>query len=81
MLAKPYVCGSTHIGGGIANDFALEFDPFSPQFGEKFGPPNLSVGMRDFTGNEVARVYADQWGAYNGLFFSTYGVNPPHPTG
>src|SRR5262249_47675906 len=45
------------------------------------GPPNLPVAMRDFTGNEVARVYSDQWGLYNGLYFSTYGVNPPNPTG
>jgi hypothetical protein len=85
VLAKFYIFSSTHIAGhftgGITNDFASEFDPFSPQFGEKFAPPNLPVGMRDFTGNEVARVYADQWGAYNGLFFSTYGVNPPNPTG
>src|SRR4029077_13087717 len=28
-----------------------------------------------------ARVYADQWGIFNGLNFSTYGVNPPNPTG
>jgi hypothetical protein len=85
VLAKFFIFSSTHIAGhftgGITNDFASEFDPFSPQFGEKFGPPNLPVGMRDFTGNEVARVYSDQWGLYNGLFFSTYGVNPPNPTG
>ena len=37
--------------------------------------------MRDFTGNEVARVYSDQWGIYNGLYFSSYSVNPPNPTG
>ena len=84
-LAKFYVFSSTHIAGHftgtITNDFASEFDPFSPQFGEKFGPPNLPVGMRDFNGNEVARVYADQWGIYNGLYFSSYGVNPPNPTG
>jgi hypothetical protein len=84
-LAKFYIFSSTHIAGhftgSISNDFASEFDPFSPQFGEKFGPPNLPVAMRDFTGNEVARVYSDQWGLYNGLFFSTYGVNPPNPTG
>src|SRR5262249_34102324 len=85
VLAKFYVFSSTHIAGHftgtITNDFAAEFDPFSPQFGEKFGPPNLPVAMRDFTGNEVARVYSDQWGLYNGLYFSTYGVNPPNPTG
>ena len=85
VLAKFYVFSSTHIAGHftgtMTNDFASEFDPFSPQFGEKFGPPNLPVGMRDFAGNEVARVYADQWGLYNGLYFSTYSVNPPNPTG
>jgi hypothetical protein len=85
VLAKFYVFSSTHVAahftGTMTNDFASEFDPFSPQFGEKYGPPNLPVGLRDFNGSEVARVYADQWGLYNGLFFSTYGVNPPNPTG
>ena len=85
VLAKFYLFSSTHIAGHftgtITNDFASEFDPFSPQFGEKFGPPNLPVGLRDFNGNEVARVYSDQWGIYNGLFYSTWTVNPPNPTG
>ena len=85
VLAKFYIFSSTHIAGhftgAITNDFASEFDPFSPQFGEKFGPPNLPVGFRDFTGNPVARVYSDQWGLYNGLYFSSYAVNPPNPTG
>lgn len=85
VLAKFFLFSSTHIAGHftglMTNDFASEFDPFSPQFGEKFGPPNLPVGMRDFNGNEVARVYADQWGVYNGLYFSSWTVNPPNPTG
>lgn len=85
VLTKFFIFSSTHIAGHFAgtitNDFASEFDPFSPQFGEKFGPPNLPVAMRDFTGNEVARVYSDQWGIYNGLYFSSYSVNPPNPTG
>ena len=85
VLAKFYVFSSTHVAahftGSITNDFAAEFDPFSPQFGEKFGPPNLPVAFRDFASNEVTRVYSDQWGLYNGLYFSTYGVNPPNPTG
>ena len=84
-LAKFYLFSSTHIAGHftgtITNDFASEFDPFSPQFGEKFGPPNLPVGLRDFNGNEVARVYSDQWGIYNGMYFSTWSPNPPNPTG
>ena len=83
---KFYVFTSTHIAGHftgvITDDFTSEFDPFSPQFGEKFSPPNLPVrSMRDFTGNEVARVYSDQWGVYNGLTYSTWEVNPPNPTG
>jgi hypothetical protein len=85
VLAKFFLFSDTHIAGHftgtITNDFASEFDPFSPQFGEKFGPPNLPVGLRDFNGNEVARVYSDQWGIYNGLYFSTWSPNPPNPTG
>ncbi|NML44464.1 hypothetical protein HHL11_11930 [Ramlibacter sp. G-1-2-2] len=79
LFSGPHIAG--HFTGLITNDFASEFDPFSPQFGEKFGPPNLPVGLRDFNGNEVARVYADQWGVYNGLYFSTWSPNPPNPTG
>ncbi len=84
-LAKFYVFTPAHISGHftgtITNDFASEFDPFSPQFGEKFGPPNLPVGLRDFTNHEMVRVHADQWGIYNGLYFSSWEVNPPNPTG
>jgi hypothetical protein len=67
--------------GVMTNDMASEFDPFSPQFGEKFGAPNLPVNMRDFMGTEMSRVYGDQWGVYNGMYFSTWEVNPPNPTG
>ncbi len=85
VLAKFYVFTPTHVAGHftgtMTNDLASEFDPFSPQFGEKFGPPNLPVAMRDFAGNEVSRTYGDQWGIYNGLFFSSWEVNPPNPTG
>jgi len=84
-LAKFYVFTPTHIAGHftgmITNDFASEFDPFSPQFGEKFAPPNLPVALRDYTGNEMGRVYSDQWGIFNGLNYSTFAVNPPNPTG
>ena len=84
-LAKFYIFTPTHVAGHftgtITNDFASEFDPFSPQFGEKFGPPNLPVALRDYTGNEMGRVYSDQWGIYNGVNYSSYAVNPPNPTG
>jgi len=85
VLAKFYVFTSTHVAahftGIISDDFTSEFDPFSPAFGEKFSPPNLPVGIKDWAGNEVARVYSDQHGIYNGLNFSTFSVNPPDPSG
>jgi hypothetical protein len=84
-LAKFWVFSSTHVAahftGFILDDLSSEFDPFSPQFGEKFAVPNLPVSIKDFAGNEVERVYADQWGTYNGLNYSTWEVNPPNPTG
>jgi hypothetical protein len=79
VFTKNHIAG--HFTGVMTNDLASEFDPFSPQFGEKFGPPNLPVDMRDFMGSEVTRVYADQWGVYNGMYMSSWEVNPPNPTG
>ncbi len=84
-LAKFYIFTSTHIAshftGVITDDFTAEFDPFSPQFGEKFAPAYLPVSVKDWTGNEISRVYSDEFGAYNGLNYSTWEVNPPNPTG
>jgi hypothetical protein len=72
---------AAHFTGVITDDYTSEFDPFSPQFGEKFAPPDLPVAIKDWKGNEISRVYADQWGSYNGLTYSTWEVNPPNPTG
>ena len=84
-LAKFWVFSSTHVAahftGFILDDLSSEFDPFSPQFGEKFAVPNLPVSIKDFAGNEILRTYTDQWGEYNGLNYSTWEVNPPNPTG
>ena len=84
-LVKFYVFSSAHVAshftGTITNDFASEFDPFSPQFGEKFAVPNVPVAVRDYTGKEISRVYADQWGIFNGMNYSTWSVNPPSPSG
>ena len=83
--AKFWLYTSTHIAakftGGITDDYTSEFDPFSPQFGEKFAPPDLPVALKDWTGAEISRVYADHWGAYDGMTYSTWEVNPPNPTG
>jgi Abnormal spindle-like microcephaly-assoc'd, ASPM-SPD-2-Hydin len=85
VLAKFYVFTSTHVAGHftgiITDDFTSEFDPFSPHFGEKFSPANLPVSVKDWNGNEISRVYSDQWGIYNGLNYSTFSVNPPDPSG
>ncbi len=85
VLTKFYIFTETHAAahftGQITDDFAAEFDPFSPAFGEKFAPAYLPVALKDWAGNEINRVYADQWGAYNGLNYSTWEVNPPNPTG
>ena len=84
-LAKFYLFTSTHKAahytGVITDDFTAEFDPFSPQFGEKFAPAYLPVSLKDWTGTEIARTYSDAFGAYNGLSYSTWEVNPPNPTG
>jgi hypothetical protein len=84
-LAKFYIFSSTHVSshfqGIILDDFAAEFDPFSPQFGEKFAPSYLPIGVKDWTGNAIERIYSDQFGLYNGLNYSTWEVNPPNPTG
>ena len=84
-LAKFYIFTSTHVAahytGVITDDFTAEFDPFSPQFGEKFAPAYLPVSVKDWAGNEISRTYSDQFGAYNGLNYSTWEVNPPNPTG
>src|SRR5207302_189540 len=72
---------ATTFTGFISDDFSSEFDPASPAFGEKFAIPNVPVSIRDFNGNEVSRVYSDQWGIFNGLVYSTWEVDPPNPTG
>jgi hypothetical protein len=85
VSAKFYIFTSAHIAshytGVITDDFTSEFDPFAPQFGEKFAPPNMPVSTRDYLGNEVSRVYSDHWGIYDGLNFSSWDVNPPNITG
>jgi hypothetical protein len=69
------------VSGMILDDTANEFDPNAPTFGEKFAPPFLPVAFRDYTGREIARVYADEWGKYNALLPSTFSVNLPMPSG
>ena len=70
-----------HLIGFILDDTANEFDPNSPQFGEKYAPPFLPVSIRDWTGKEINRTYSDEYGVYNALLPSTYTTNLPAPSG
>jgi large repetitive protein len=70
-----------HIVGFILDDTANEFDPNSPQFGEKYAPPWLPVGIYDWTGRLIGQAYSDEWGRYNAMVPSTYTENLPQPSG
>lgn len=67
--------------GFINNDFAAEFDPTSPIFGEKSAPSWLPISFQDWRGSEVARVYCDEYGAYNAMVPSNHTVNIAAPSG
>jgi FtsP/CotA-like multicopper oxidase with cupredoxin domain len=67
--------------GFINNDLAAEFDPCSPIFGEKSAPSWLPISFQDFAGHEVARIYCDEFGAYNAMLPSTYTNNLGAPSG
>jgi hypothetical protein len=67
--------------GFILDDTQNEFDPNSPQFGEKFAPPFLPISIRDWTGREIGRTLSDQFGRYNFLAPSTATPNIGSPSG
>ncbi|MBU6435916.1 MAG: hypothetical protein KGQ77_00190 [Betaproteobacteria bacterium] len=79
MFTRVPVAG--HIVGMILDDLANEFDPYSPNFGEKYAPPFMPVSIRDWTGREISRVYSDRYGTYNALVPSTFSYNIPLPSG
>ena len=70
-----------HFIGFILDDTANEFDPASPQFGEKYAPPFLPVSIRDWTGREISRTYSDEYGVYNALIPSTFTESLGQPSG
>lgn len=67
--------------GFVNNDLAAEFDPTSPVYGEKAAPAWLPVAFEDYAGNEILRVYTDEFGGYNALLPSSFTVNVPSPSG
>jgi len=70
-----------HIVGFVLDDTTNEFDPNSPQFGEKYAPPFMPVAIRDWTGREITRTYTDAYGHYNVMVPSTFTANAPQPSG
>jgi large repetitive protein len=72
---------ASHFTGLILDDAASEVNATSPDFGEKYALPYAPVSLKDIFGNEVSRVYSDQWGTYNGVMYSTWQVNVPNPAG
>ena len=79
MFTEVPVAG--HVVGFILDLSSNEFDPNAPTFGEKRAASWVPVSIRDWSGREVSRVYADQWGHFNALMPSTYTINPPFPSG
>ena len=72
---------AARVVGFANNDRGAEFNQASPIFGEKLGVPWIPVSFRDWTGQELFRVYADEWGNYNALLPSTYNINVPSASG
>ena len=72
---------AAHAVGFILDDTQNEFDPNSPQFGEKYAPPFVPVTIRDWTGRIIGNTLSDQYGLYNFLAPSTVTTNLPSPSG
>ncbi len=72
---------AAHGLGFILDDTQNEFDPNSPNFGEKYAPPFVPVTIRDFTGRMIGKTLSDQYGLYNFLAPSTITTNLPAPSG
>lgn len=72
---------AARVVGFSNNDLSAEFNAGSPVFGEKTSPAWLPVSFQDWQGNEVARVYMDEWGSYNAMLPSTFTMNAPIPSG
>lgn len=72
---------ASRVVGFSNNDLGAEFNQASPNFGEKLTPSWIPVSFKDWTGHEITRVYADEFGVYNAMLPSTYTINAPTPTG
>lgn len=69
------------IRGLLVDDLILDLNPDSPLYVEKRGIPNTPIGILDFAGNEITRVYSDENGYWEVLLPSTYTALCPIPSG
>jgi FtsP/CotA-like multicopper oxidase with cupredoxin domain len=69
------------IVGQLQNVNAPEMNQDSPNYGGFAGIPFVPVSIRDYLGNEIQRVYADEFGYWNALVPSTHNVHIPAPSG
>jgi hypothetical protein len=76
-----YVPKAGRGAGFVNNDLAAEGDINNPNFGEKAAPSWIPISFRDYAGNEITRVYLDEFGAYNALLPSTFTMNIAAPSG
>ena len=67
--------------GLVTNDVVLEFNPTNVRKGDKLGPVWMPISIKDWQGNEIARVYTDQWGQYETMLPSSFTFAAPDPSG
>ncbi|MCP3988970.1 MAG: hypothetical protein GY724_07840 [Actinomycetia bacterium] len=67
--------------GLMENDVAIQNDPNSLVYGEKFGLAGIPIGLYDFTGEKLTTIYTDENGYYEALVPSTYTALCPTPSG
>lgn len=72
---------AARIVGFVLNDLTAEFNAGSPVYGEKLAAKWIPVSYRDWSGREVARTYADEFGTYTSMLPSSYSINVPSPSG
>ncbi|MBI4998618.1 MAG: right-handed parallel beta-helix repeat-containing protein [Rhodocyclales bacterium] len=72
---------AARIVGFVLNDLTAEFNAGSPVYGEKLAAKWIPVSYRDWSGREVARTYADEFGTYTSMLPSSYSINVPTPSG
>ena len=65
----------------MTNDLVFEFNPTNVRKGDKLGPAWMPISFKDWQGNEIARVYTDQWGQYETMVPSSFTFAATDPSG